>query len=451
MINLGMMKGHSRAGITLCGKNWYGCFCARPGGTEDIAHTLLPETVKTMGHYRLMVDLMGNKNFGEKTVLFVLDGLWGFQHHGSASRPIRFNYPPFNDDYPSSILMSQDMVAIDSVGTDFLVTQFADNMGGTYNYLSTGIDDYLHEAALADNPPSGTVYGYDTNGAPARFTSLGVHEHWNNSIDKQYTRNLGTGQGIELVSTDPLVCSGKPTADVTSDCKVDFIDFTKMADQWLATAELLINGDFTTDLTSWTLVHPSGSTGTVTAAWNGTEGIPAGSVRFDKTTTADTNGYRFYQVIPVTNGKHYKLSAQWKGTLGGTGTKWAEVYVGFINTATPATNWGNAMYKKQYGTNAKNITSNGIWNWEKITASMNGTSPNGGLSDGVFKATDNYMVVAFSISGKAGSSTAYYLVDNISVHETGSDPLGDITGDWEVDWSDISSFADDWLQSGLVS
>jgi hypothetical protein len=27
-----------------------------------------------------------------------------------------------------------------------------------------------------------------------------VHEHWNNPIDKQYSRNLGTGQGIELVS-----------------------------------------------------------------------------------------------------------------------------------------------------------------------------------------------------------------------------------------------------------
>ena len=29
--------------------------------------------------------------------------------------------------------------------------------------------------------------------------SLGVHEHWNNSTDKQYSRNLGTGEGIELI------------------------------------------------------------------------------------------------------------------------------------------------------------------------------------------------------------------------------------------------------------
>jgi hypothetical protein len=29
---------------------------------------------------------------------------------------------------------------------------------------------------------------------------LGVHEHWNNPVDRQYSRNLGTGQGIELVA-----------------------------------------------------------------------------------------------------------------------------------------------------------------------------------------------------------------------------------------------------------
>jgi hypothetical protein len=29
---------------------------------------------------------------------------------------------------------------------------------------------------------------------------LGTHEHWNNPTDKQYSRNLGTGKGIELVS-----------------------------------------------------------------------------------------------------------------------------------------------------------------------------------------------------------------------------------------------------------
>jgi len=41
-----------------------------------------------------------------------------------------------------------------------------------------------------------------------------VHEHWNNPIDKQYSRNLGTGPGIELVALtasrpDPMVTIGR--------------------------------------------------------------------------------------------------------------------------------------------------------------------------------------------------------------------------------------------------
>ena len=49
-------------------------------------------------------------------------------------------------------------------------------------------DNYLHEAALADNA-SKTVYDLEWDGTARR--SLGVHEHWNNAADKKYLRNLG--------------------------------------------------------------------------------------------------------------------------------------------------------------------------------------------------------------------------------------------------------------------
>jgi hypothetical protein len=58
-------------------------------------------------------------------------------------------------------------------------------------------DSYLHEAARAEAPPSGSVYDPERDGACLK--SLGVHEHWNDAIHKQYSRNLGTGDGIELV------------------------------------------------------------------------------------------------------------------------------------------------------------------------------------------------------------------------------------------------------------
>jgi hypothetical protein len=64
----------------------------------------------------------------------------------------------------------------------------------------SGADDYLHEAAQADNPPSGTFYDPDHATGVTRLASLGVHEHWNNARDRQYSRNLGTGKGIELLT-----------------------------------------------------------------------------------------------------------------------------------------------------------------------------------------------------------------------------------------------------------
>ena len=111
---------------------------------------------------------------------------------------------PFNTNWPSSLFVSQDPVAIDSVCYDFLLNEWpnvvnngSDSPGNT---LQGGAEDYLHEASQADNPPSGTFYDPAQTGV--RLASLGVHEHWNNPTNKQYSRNLGTGQGIELV---PLI------------------------------------------------------------------------------------------------------------------------------------------------------------------------------------------------------------------------------------------------------
>lgn len=58
------------------------------------------------------------------------------------------------------------------------------------------VENYLHEAGFAADAPSGTVY---TDGRRNAVSNLGVHEHWNNSTDKQYSRNLGKDEGIELI------------------------------------------------------------------------------------------------------------------------------------------------------------------------------------------------------------------------------------------------------------
>ncbi|MEJ2700903.1 MAG: DUF362 domain-containing protein [Sedimentisphaerales bacterium] len=195
LINLANLKSHNdQAGITLCAKNHYGSLVRRPARSTQYydMHKDLPYTTPGMGHYRTLVDLMGHKQLGGKTLLYLIDGLYAGKH-AKERAPRKWNSAPFNGDWTSSLFASEDPVAIDSVGFDFLWTEWDD---GPHR---SGVSDYLVEAALADNPPSGTFYDPDHEGNVVRLTSLGVYEHWNNPVAKQYSRNLGTGNGIELV------------------------------------------------------------------------------------------------------------------------------------------------------------------------------------------------------------------------------------------------------------
>jgi hypothetical protein len=208
LINFAVLKGHS-SGITVCGKNHYGSLLRTPRGTlrgESFPdyydmHLSLPNSRWSpgTGHYRAMVDLMGHRELGGKTLLSLVDGLFG------GPIPYPWKSAPFGDgttgDWPSSLFASQDPVAIDSVAHDFLLAEWPDVVSGGVGApgsLQGGAEDYLHEAALADAPPSGTVYDPEQDGVG--LESLGVHEHWNNAQEKLYSRNLGLDAGIELVS-----------------------------------------------------------------------------------------------------------------------------------------------------------------------------------------------------------------------------------------------------------
>jgi len=223
-INMPVLKAHySQAGITICAKNHYGSL---RGPTTDTSlyyslHMDTPLSVPANGNYRPMVDLMGHRDVGGKTLLCLIDGLYGGKH-GKNPSILKWQTAPFNNDWPSSIFVSQDQVAIDSVGYDFLVNEWTDTNGPTIS----GTQDYLHEAALANNPPSMTFYDPERDGTP--LASLGVHEHWNNPQDKQYSRNLGTGNGIELLK----LMRGQ-TADFNDDGIVDGADLLIMSSQWL--------------------------------------------------------------------------------------------------------------------------------------------------------------------------------------------------------------------------
>lgn len=196
LINIPAMKAHSTGGITLAAKNHFGSFTREWAlhlhkGLFDNAD----DPVRLgYGLYRVQTDIMEHKLLGMKTLVFIIDGLYPSDDAGAV--PFKWQSPPFNNGWCSSLFMSLDPVAIESVCHDFLRTEYNGPTVASSRPNWYGVDDYLHQAADSSLWPAGTVYDPDNDGI--LIASLGVHEHWNDSLNKQYTRNLGTGYGIEL-------------------------------------------------------------------------------------------------------------------------------------------------------------------------------------------------------------------------------------------------------------
>jgi len=192
IINIALVKGHPTTGVSLTAKNHYGTVNVRD-------HTVyVNASAHPLPAYHPFVDMIGSRQLGEKTLLYMLDGLYALRDVNDAVGENARWHTLFNGEWLASIFLSQDPVAIDSVGLDFLRAEFPLGRGKkpNINESMANADNYLHEAAQANNPPSGTHYAPD--GVPLK--SLGVHEHWNNAQDKRYTRNLDPqhATGIEL-------------------------------------------------------------------------------------------------------------------------------------------------------------------------------------------------------------------------------------------------------------
>lgn len=189
MINMALMKRHSeptdkwrdsagQTGITSTGKNQFGSLEKVPPLHFSIRDW---SSFRGMGTYNCIVDLMAHERIGGNTLVYIVDAMYvNPKHNGHA---VRFKRAPFNNGWTSSFLASNDQVAIESVVLDFIYSELP---------LPANADNFLHEAANIGNPPSGIAY------AGKKLVSLGVHEHWNNPEQRMYSRNLGTGKGIEL-------------------------------------------------------------------------------------------------------------------------------------------------------------------------------------------------------------------------------------------------------------
>ncbi len=212
LINMALLRAHSLFGVTFCWKNHFGSIYwpSNGGWTPSPLHNFGSRDLP-MGSYNCLVDLMGHPHLGGKTLLYMIDAVYGARNQSAEVMP----FASFGNKWTSSIFVSQDPAAIDSVALDFVR-----NESKATDCTGRGVDNYLHEAALASNPPSGSVY--DPDGDGKRLESLGVHEHWNNATDKKYSRNLGTGEGIELV-IPPLTSDDGPVRNMDKGTRYDFI------------------------------------------------------------------------------------------------------------------------------------------------------------------------------------------------------------------------------------
>jgi len=274
LINVALARPHELAGVTFCAKNFFGSVWHPnpPPGNDYNYHGWCPFymhkavaslnfsadiPMRPMESYNALVDLMGHKDLGGKTLLFMAECI---RYKG-------WSAPPFNGGPASSLFMSQDIVAIESVLLDFLRSEGAVPAGT--------VDNYLHEAARADNPPSGTVYDPENDGI--HLESLGVHEHWNNAAEKQYSRNLGTGEGIELIK----ILKYTPTAvePGSSDLPDAFTLFANYPNPFNLSTTICYSLPASADIRLSiynlkgekvrTLIHQHQSAGTFEISWNG--------------------------------------------------------------------------------------------------------------------------------------------------------------------------------------
>jgi len=217
MITSTCLKAHGAAGVSLTAKSNFGNIGRATANHLHYSHIANRREGQPSNtgyrKYRVFVDLMGSKYLGQKNLLWVVEGLFG-GGSDETKGPVKYFMPPFNNDWANSLFMSLDPVAIESVGYDFLREEWNgkrkhDAVNNQWEGIANvnGVDDYMHQAADRANWPEGIVYDPDKTGTP--MPVLGVHEHWNNPIDKQYSRNLGTGEGIELVSIPDYLVKGK--------------------------------------------------------------------------------------------------------------------------------------------------------------------------------------------------------------------------------------------------
>jgi hypothetical protein len=167
LINLSILRGHRVFGVTLSSKNHFGSIFSpelklyKPGQTGNGAQGIFPKNMMLhsfslwdyqindkLGQPSFSPFMLGHKDLGGKELLYLVDGI--FTSKLNEGGMIRFS--SLDDDWCSSLFISQDPVALQSVGADILCHE--PNVTTGNPSFSPGLDNFLRESALAHDPPS---------------------------------------------------------------------------------------------------------------------------------------------------------------------------------------------------------------------------------------------------------------------------------------------------------
>ncbi len=197
IINYSLVRPHRVFGITSVAKNHMGSVWSleRKKFSPNDLHAFALWSYSTpnkMKEPHCSPVLLGHEITNKKTFLYFADGLYTAINQGGQVKRMS----SFNNDWFSSLLISQDPVALESVICDFISNE--PNLISENPSFNGNQDNQFQECALANNPPSGTKYDPEHDGTGLK--SLGVHEHWNNPTERKYSRNMGKNKGIELLT-----------------------------------------------------------------------------------------------------------------------------------------------------------------------------------------------------------------------------------------------------------
>src|SRR5271157_1833910 len=110
LINFALLRAHILFGVTLTAKNHFGeVYFPNGGGFSPRTLHNFGGRTRPPGSYNCLVDLIGHKQLGGKTLLYLVDALYPGEHNETKVT----KFASFGDRWAASLFASQDPVAID--------------------------------------------------------------------------------------------------------------------------------------------------------------------------------------------------------------------------------------------------------------------------------------------------------------------------------------------------